>query len=94
MPAVIIHPLDDLGDEDVVAMAHGIFEVRDGLRLPTEVQLHRERPAEVIQDRLQADGGLETADSPEDPFERREIRLHQLRYPRILDLNGHPASVG
>src|SRR3954447_10282871 len=57
--ALRVHTLDDLGYEDVFAVADRLFQVRDGRGLAPEVQLHRERPAKVVQDRLQVYGGFE-----------------------------------
>ena len=75
-------------------MTEGLSQVFDGFGLPAEVELHRERRAEVVQDRLQVDGGFEARDGFEDAFERREVGLDKARYPRVLDLDSDPATVG
>ena len=73
-------------------MIEGLSQVFDSFGLPAEVELHRERPAEVVQDRLQVDGGFEARDGFEDAFESRKVGLDEARYPRVLDLDGDPAT--
>ncbi len=57
--ALRVQPLDDLGDEDVVTVGEGALEVPYSPGLAPEVKLHRERPAQVVEDRSQVDRGFE-----------------------------------